>query len=76
MRYDEFRNRWQRALRSAGLLSSLDGAEEAIDLRTTARRWEARRLPRSVEPFSVGASISFVWDPSSRPVRTRAKRIS
>lgn len=63
MRYDEFRDRWQKALRSAGLLSSLDGAEEAIDLRTTARRWEARQLPRSVEPFSVGALISFVWDP-------------
>lgn len=63
MRYDEFRDRWQKALRSAGLLSHLDRAEETIDLRTTARRWEAHQLPRSVEPFSVGASIRFVWDP-------------
>lgn len=63
MRYDEFRDRWREALQEAGLLSHFDRPEETIDLTTTARRWEVRLLPRDVEPFSVGATISFLWDP-------------
>ena len=63
MRYDEFRDRWQRALHAAGLLSHFDRPEETIDLTTTARRWEVRLLPRDVEPFSVGATIIFSWGP-------------
>ena len=63
MRYDEFRNRWQGALQAAGLLSHSDRPEETIDLATTARRWEVHLLPRGVEPFSVGTTVSFRWDP-------------
>lgn len=63
MRYDEFRNRWQEALQAAGLLSHSDRPEETIDLATTARRWEVHLLPRGVEPFSVGTTVSFRWDP-------------
>jgi hypothetical protein len=39
MRYDEFRDRWLAALRTAGLLSHLDRPEQTIDLGTTGRRW-------------------------------------
>jgi hypothetical protein len=63
MRYDEFRDRWQAALRTARLLSHHDRPEETIDLTTTARRWRVRPFPRSAEPFSAGATISFRWDP-------------
>lgn len=63
MRYDEFRDRWQAALRTARLVSHHDRPEETIDLTTTARRWRVRPLPRSAEPFNAGAMISFRWDP-------------
>ena len=43
MRYDEFRDRWQVALRSARLLAHHDRPEESIDLTTTERRWRLRR---------------------------------
>jgi hypothetical protein len=62
MRYDEFRDRWQAALRAAGILSYQDRVQETIDVSTTERRWRFHTLPRSVEPFSVSASISFRWD--------------
>ena len=63
MRYDEFRDRWQAALRTARLLSHHDRPEETIDLATTARRWRVRPWPRPAEPFHVGTTISFRWDP-------------
>jgi hypothetical protein len=63
MRYDEFRDRLQAALRVAGLLSHMDRPEETLDVNTTARHWRAHLLPRSIEPFSAGATISFDWDP-------------
>lgn len=63
MRYDEFRDRWLAALRRARLLSHHDRPEETIDLTTTARRWRVHLLPRPAEPFHVGATISFRWDP-------------
>src|SRR5712691_9378444 len=63
MRYDEFRDRWQVALRSARLLAHHDRPEESIDLTTTERRWRLRLLPRPVEPFHAGATISFRWSP-------------
>jgi hypothetical protein len=63
MRYDEFRDRWQAALRTARLLFHYDRPEETIDLVTTGRRWRVRPIPRDAEPFHVGAVISFRWDP-------------
>ena len=63
MRYDEFRDRWQAALRRARLLFHHDRPEETIDLATTERRWRVRPLPRAAEPFNAGATISFRWDP-------------
>lgn len=62
MRYDEFRDRLQAALRAARLLSHQDRPEETIDLTTTVRRWRVRPLPRPAEPFHAGAMISFHWD--------------
>jgi hypothetical protein len=62
MRYDEFRDRWQAALHAAAVLSYQDRPQETIDVSTTGRRWRFHTLPRSVEPFSVSASISFRWD--------------
>jgi len=63
MRYDEFRDRCQTALRTARLLSAHDRPEETIDLTTTARKWRIHLLPRAVAPFHAGATISFHWDP-------------
>lgn len=63
MRYDEFRDRWQAALRTARVLSHHDRPEETISLTTTGRRWRVHLLPRPAEPFHVGATISFLWDP-------------
>jgi hypothetical protein len=63
MRYDEFRDRCQTALRTARLLSAHDRPEETIDLTTTARKWRVHLLPRAVAPFHAGATISFHWDP-------------
>src|SRR5258708_32497599 len=58
MRYDEFRDRWQVALRAARLLAHHDRPEEAIDLTTTEHRWRHRPLARPVEPFNTGATLS------------------
>jgi hypothetical protein len=63
MRYDEFRDRWQAALRTARVLSHHDRAEETIDLTSTGRRWRVHVLGQPVEPFHAGATISFRWDP-------------
>jgi hypothetical protein len=63
MRYDEFRDRWQAALRTARLLAHYDRPEETINLTTTARKWRVHLLPRPVEPFHAGATIGFRWDP-------------
>ncbi len=63
MRYDEFRDRWQAALRTARLLAHHDRPEETIDLTTMERRWRVRLLPRPAEPFHAGATISVRWDP-------------
>ncbi|HYU40621.1 MAG TPA: hypothetical protein VEQ84_00580, partial [Vicinamibacteria bacterium] len=63
MRYDEFRDRWQAALRRARLLFHHDRPEETIDLTATARRWKVHLLPRPAEPFQAGATISFRWGP-------------
>lgn len=62
MRYDEFRDRWEAALRRAGVLSHHDRTGETIELGSVLRRWSVGRLPRAVEPFHAGATISFLWD--------------
>lgn len=63
MRCDEFRDRWQAALRTARLLSHNDRPEDVIDLTRMERRWRVRLMPRSAEPLNLGATISFRWDP-------------
>jgi hypothetical protein len=63
MRYDDLRDRWQAALRAAGVLSYQDRVREMIDVGTMERRWRFHTLPRTVEPFSVSAAINFHWDP-------------
>ena len=67
MRYDEFRDRLQEALREAGLfLPHADRPTEPIDLGTTERRWRVfvfRNSPQKAEPFHVSAKISFAWSP-------------
>lgn len=63
MRYDEFRDRWQAALRAARVLAHHDHPNETIDLTTTERRWRVHVLPRPAESFHAVATISFRWDP-------------
>ena len=62
MRYDDFRDRWQAALRTARLLSAHDRPEETMNLTTTARKWRVHLLLRAVAPFHAGATIDFRWD--------------
>ena len=62
MRYDEFRDRWQAALRAARLLSAQDRPDETINLTTTAHKWRVHVLLRAVAPFHAGATIDFRWD--------------
>jgi len=62
MRYDDFRDRWQAALRTARLLSAHDRPDETVNLTTTARKWRVHLLPRAVAPFHAGATIDFRWD--------------
>lgn len=63
MRYDEFRDRWLAALRSARVLAYQDLPEETINVTTMARRWKVHAIGRSAEPFHPGATIGFDWDP-------------
>lgn len=67
MRYNEFRDQLQDALRQAGLLfRHLDRPIEIIDLGSTDRRWKLyvwRSGPQSPEPFHVSAKIAFDWSP-------------
>ena len=67
MRYDEFRDQLQDALREAGLfLERVDHRIETIDLSTTGRRWKTfvwRSPPQRAEPFHVSAKIAFEWSP-------------
>ena len=67
MRYDEFRDCLQEALREAGLFfPHADRPAETIDVVTTERRWRVfifRNAPQQAEPFHVSAEISFGWTP-------------
>jgi len=67
MRYDEFRDRLQDALRGTGLFLQHAGLpSETMDLASASRRWEAYiRQPASQnsEPFHISAKVTFEWDP-------------
>jgi len=67
MRYDEFRDRLQDALRGTGLFLQHAGLpSETMDLAAASRRWEAYiRQPSSQnsEPFHISAKVTFEWDP-------------
>jgi len=66
VRYAEFRNRLENALREVGLFVHDADRVETINLADTVRHWRAyirRAAPPSAEPFSVSAEISFRWTP-------------
>jgi hypothetical protein len=66
VRYAEFRNRLENALREVGLFVHDADRVETINLADTVRHWKAylrRSAPPSAEPFSVSAEISFGWTP-------------
>lgn len=67
MRYAEFRDQLEGALREEGLF--FHGANrrvETIDLENTVRHWKVhvhRTTPANAEPFHVFAAIEFEWSP-------------
>ena len=67
MKYAEFRDHFEAALRAEGLF--FDGAArrvETIDLENTVRHWKVyvhRPTPATAEPFHVSAAIEFDWSP-------------
>ena len=67
MRYAEFRDRLEGALRQEGLLfHGADRRVEMIDLEDSVRRWKVRvhrTTPINAEPFNVSAAIEFEWSP-------------
>jgi hypothetical protein len=67
MRYDEFRDRLQDALRETGLLFRQTGRmAENIDVAGADRHWEIFLLhspARDPAPFNVSARVAFAWDP-------------
>jgi len=66
VRYAEFRNRLENALRDVGLFVHDADRVETINLADTVRHWKVyirRSAPPSAEPFSVSAEISFLWTP-------------
>ncbi len=67
MRYDEFREQLQIALRKAGLFGQhIGNPTETIDLESTGRRWKVYIMGSSsaaTAPFHVSAKISFNWNP-------------
>ena len=67
MRYAEFRDQLEGALREEGLFfAGADRRVEMIDLENTVRHWKAyvhRTTPANAEPFHVFAAIEFDWSP-------------
>ena len=67
MRYDEFRDRLQEALRETGLFFQHVGLPaETMDLAGASRRWEVyvrRSASQNPEPFHISAKVAFEWDP-------------
>ena len=67
MRYAEFRDQLEGALREEGLFfAGADRRVEMIDLEDTVRHWKVhvhRTTPANAEPFHVFAAIEFDWSP-------------
>ena len=67
MRYPEFRDQLEDALRQEGLFfTGADRCVEKIELADTVRSWKvyiSRGGPGSTEPFHVSAVIGFKWSP-------------
>lgn len=67
MRYAEFRDQLEAALRHEGLFfTGTDRRVEKIDLADTVRSWKgyvSRGGPGSTAPFHVSAVIGFKWRP-------------
>ena len=67
MRYAEFRDQLEDALREEGLFSAgADRRVETIDLNDTVRHWKLhlhRTTPAAAEPFHVFGVIEFDWSP-------------
>lgn len=67
MRYAEFRDQLEDALRQEGIFfTGADRCVEKIELADTVRSWKAyvsRGGPGSTEPFHVSAVIEFKWSP-------------
>jgi hypothetical protein len=66
VRYAEFRDRLESALREAGLLVHDADRRETIDLADTVRRWQVyivRAAAPRTEPFHVSAEVGFAWTP-------------
>jgi hypothetical protein len=64
MRYDEFRDQLQDALRAAGLLIGVESPSETVDIESMDRNWQVyvwRGERKSTEPFGVSAEIAFRW---------------
>ena len=67
MRYAEFRDRLEDALREAGFFFHDADRVETIDLADTVRSWKSyvgRAAPLSAEPFHVSAVVGFEWGPA------------
>ena len=69
MRYEDFRDRFDAALRQAGFLNfHLTEARETIDISSTDRLWRVwvgQTTGREPEPFHVSGKVSFRWGPSN-----------
>jgi len=67
MRYEEFRDQIQGALKGVGLFQQRIGNPiETIELSGAGRRWKvylSRSAPQKAEPFHVSAKIAFNWNP-------------
>jgi hypothetical protein len=67
VRYAEFRDQLEGALREEGLFFAGDDRRvEMIDLEDTVRHWKVhvhRTTPANAEPFHVFAAIEFDWSP-------------
>ncbi len=66
MRYDEFRDRLQNALRQTGLFFQHAGSAETMELANASRHWEGyvrRASLEELEPFHVSAKVTFEWSP-------------
>lgn len=66
MRYDDFRDCFERALSDAGLVPPRIFRTETIDTATTERSYEivvGHERTQHAEPFHVTCTLSFRWNP-------------